>query len=127
MAEGLWPEESRVAAGLAANAVTMELVTMLQSRGVLADADAFAVMTGAIESLRRMAQEQPHQYGTVWDAAQQLVLQQAARFNGGGVWATAFVGPRTSGAAHGCFFRGLAAVTIASSPETKGMPHLLGE
>ena len=65
MAEGLWPEESRVAAGLAANAVTMELVTMLQSRGVLADADAFAVMTGAIESLRRMAQEQPH---PVWDS-----------------------------------------------------------
>lgn len=63
-AEGRWPEESRVAAGLAANAVTMELVTMLQSRGVAAD--AFAVMTGAIESLRRMAQEQPH---PVWDAA----------------------------------------------------------
>lgn len=79
MAEGLSPEESRVAAGLAANAVIMELVAMLQSRGVLADADAFAVMTGAIESLRRMAQEQPH---PVWDAAQQLVLQQAARFNG---------------------------------------------
>jgi hypothetical protein len=52
---------------------------MPQSRGVLADANAFAVMTGAIESLRRMAQEQPH---PVWDATHQLILQQAARFNG---------------------------------------------
>lgn len=97
---------------------------MPQSRGVLADANAFAVMTGAIESLRRMAQEQPH---PVWDATQQLILQQAARFNGR-VCEPAFVGSRTSGAAHGCSFRGLATcVTVASSPETKGMPRLLGE
>jgi hypothetical protein len=56
----------------------MELLTMLESRGVLAD--TFAVMTGAIESY------------VEWRS-----------------------------------FRGLATVTVASSPETKGMPHLLGE
>lgn len=69
----------RVAAGLAGNALAIELVAMLWAKKVLSDDEALTICTGAAEGLREMAKVQPH---PAWDAAQNLIRMQATRFGG---------------------------------------------
>ena len=72
-------DDRRVAAGLAANAVGVELMMSLWARGMLSDAEALAIATAAVESLRRADQAEPH---PAWQGAQDLVWELATRFDG---------------------------------------------
>jgi hypothetical protein len=64
---------------LAGNALAIEMIAMLWSKGVLSDDEVLTMITGAIEALREMAEAQPH---PAWQAAQNLLRMQASRFGG---------------------------------------------
>jgi hypothetical protein len=69
----------RVAAGLAASGLMIELIVMMWTKKLLSDDEALTIFTGAIDGLGQMAETQPH---PTWAAAQNLLRIQAARFGG---------------------------------------------
>lgn len=69
----------RVAAGLAASGVIIELIVMMWTKKMLSDDEALTIFTGAIDGLGQMAETQPH---PTWAAAQNLLRMHAAKFGG---------------------------------------------
>ena len=79
MAKELSGGDLRVAAGLAGNALAIELIAMLWSKKILSNDEVLTMITGAIEGLREMNEAQPH---PAWGAAQVALRMQATHFGG---------------------------------------------
>jgi hypothetical protein len=79
LAKPLSGGDIRVGAGLAANALTIELVAMLWAKRPFSDDEVLTMITGAIDGLRNMAEAQPH---PAWKGAKKLLRMQATRFGG---------------------------------------------
>jgi hypothetical protein len=69
----------RVAAGIAGNAMMIEIVSMLWAKKIFSDDEMLTIITGAVDQLREMNEVQPH---PAWVAAQNLLKSQAPRFGG---------------------------------------------
>ncbi len=71
------PDDVPVAAGLAGNAVAVELVGMLWAKGLLTDGQVTQVLRTAIMRLEEAAKRWPH---PLWEVARDLVLIEARRY-----------------------------------------------
>ena len=71
------PSDEMLAAGLAGNALALELLRMLSANGTLSDDAVVTLLMGANLSLRRIAAAAPH---PVLDAAQALLERETAAF-----------------------------------------------